>query len=166
MWSVASGYIAVNKLSYETDILRAAIAETPQYVTARDQLEFGHPQMMSLNIDNVRDVVKTNLGAVVEGTKSVEQAQIDGQAGMTEAISAAPVTEQPEPPSSASSSMGCALNIVLQVALLVTACVLLLGSPVEGTAAPVDLFPECKEWAERVSAIASCVHMHTSLHSM
>jgi sn-glycerol 3-phosphate transport system substrate-binding protein len=87
-WSVASGYIAVNKKAYDTELMQAALKETPQYAVARDQLVYSHAQMMSENIDKVRQVLNDNLNALVAGNKTIAEAQAYGQAGMVAAIGA------------------------------------------------------------------------------
>lgn len=87
-WSVASGYIAVNRKAYDTELMQAALKETPQYAVARDQLVYSHAQMMSENIDKVRQVLNDNLNALVAGNKTIAEAQADGQAGMVAAIGA------------------------------------------------------------------------------
>ena len=74
--------------------MQETVAETPQYLVARDQIVYGYPQMMSENIDAVREIVKSNLEAAVDGSKTVEQALNDGQAGMIEAIPGAAPTEE------------------------------------------------------------------------
>ena len=77
--------------------MQKTVAETPQYLVARDQIVYGYPQMMSENIDAVREIVKSNLEAAVDGSKTVEEALNDGQAGMIEAIpSAAPAETSTE----------------------------------------------------------------------
>lgn len=89
-YAAASGYIAVNKKSYDTEKMKAVVAETRQYLVACDQMEtYGYPQMMSLNIDAVREVLWTNLADLVAGNKTVAHVQADGQAGMTAAIGSA-----------------------------------------------------------------------------
>ena len=102
-WSVASGYIAVNKKAYDTELMQAALKETPQYAVARDQLVYSYAQMMSENIDKVRQVLNDNLDALVAGNKTIAEVQADGQAGMVAAIGApAPALEPapaPTPPS-------------------------------------------------------------------
>lgn len=87
-WSVASGYIAVNRRSYDTELMQAALKETPQYAVARDQLVYSHAQMMSENIDQVRQVLNDNLDALVASNKTIAEVQADGQAGMVAAIDA------------------------------------------------------------------------------
>ena len=47
-----------------------------------------HAQMMSENIDKVRQVLNDNLDALVAGNKTIAEVQADGQAGMVAAIGA------------------------------------------------------------------------------
>lgn len=122
-WSVASGYIAVNKKAYDTELMQATLKETPQYAVARDQLEYGYAQMMSQNIDQVRQVLNDNLDALVAGSKTIAEAQADGQAGMVAAIEApvpapapvAPVSPSPTPSSATSTSVRAGLALMLGV---------------------------------------------------
>ncbi len=41
-WSVASGYIAVNKGAYDTKLMNETTAETPQFLVPMKQLEYAH----------------------------------------------------------------------------------------------------------------------------
>jgi len=86
-WSAASGYIAVNKESYNTYIMESVVQETPAYLVARDQFQYAHPQMMSKNINEVRNVVNGNLNDALTGGKTVVEALEDGQAGLIRIIS-------------------------------------------------------------------------------
>jgi len=116
-WSVASGYIAVNKKAYDTELMQEVLKETPQYAVARDQLNYGHPQMMSKNIGQVRQVLNDNLNALVAGDKTIAEVQADGQSGMVAAIGAptsAPVpTEGDDATSASSHSLSTTLTSVL-----------------------------------------------------
>lgn len=88
IWSVSSGYIAVNKEAMDEEIMKVTVEMTPQRLVAQNQLEYSHPQMTSVNIQLVREAVKASLGDVVQGTKTVSEAQAYGQAEMTAAIEA------------------------------------------------------------------------------
>ena len=126
-YAAASGYVAVNKKSYDTEKMKAVVAETPQYLVARDQMEsYGYPQMMSENIQQVREVLWTNLDDLVAGTKTVAQVQADGQAGMTAAIfgedapaESPPASESvidppaPSPPASSPTSAASGMRVGL-----------------------------------------------------
>jgi len=127
-WAVATGYIAVNKKAYDTEVMLNATLETPEYLVSRDQLDFGHPQMMSLNSNEVRKILNNNLAAVVEGDKTIEEAQSDGQEDMTAAIATAEVKEAtPEYPTSvpgntftpvpSSSAISASLSFCLAILL-------------------------------------------------
>ena len=126
-YAAASGYIAVNKKSYDTDKMKAVVAETPQYLVARDQMEtYGSPQMMSVNILEVIEVLSTNLDDLVAGIKTLAQVQADGQAGMTAAIfgedapaESPPASESvidppaPSPPASSPTSAASGMRVGL-----------------------------------------------------
>ena len=57
-WSAATGYIAVNKAAYDMQEMQEVVRETPAYAVARDQFEYANPQMMAINVEEVREVVK------------------------------------------------------------------------------------------------------------
>ena len=42
-WSAASGYIAVNKGAFDTEVMKEAVSETPQFLVPVEQLQYGHP---------------------------------------------------------------------------------------------------------------------------
>jgi hypothetical protein len=77
--------------------MQAALKETPQYAVARDQLVYSYAQMMSENIDKVRQVLNDNLDALVAGNKTIAEVQADGQAGMVAAIGAPAPALEPAP---------------------------------------------------------------------
>lgn len=109
LWSVASGYIAVNRKAYDLELMQAAYKKTPQYLVARDQLQYSHPQTMSENIQVVRKVLNDNLDALVAGEKTVAEAQADGQTNMVAAIGA--------PVAAPAPSGGVSVNVGLSLAL-------------------------------------------------
>ena len=65
-WSGATGYIAVNKAAYDMEEMQEVVRETPAYAVARDQFEYANPQMMSINVEEVREVVKDNLNYMIK----------------------------------------------------------------------------------------------------
>ena len=113
----------MNKVAYDTELMQAALKETPQYVVARNQLSYAYPQMMSENINEVRQVLNGNLNALVGGNKTIAAFQADGQVGMVEAIGgvpdAAPSGVAVTPPSSATSTSVC-VGLLLVLGISVT----------------------------------------------
>ncbi|MBW1971410.1 MAG: ABC transporter substrate-binding protein [Spirochaetes bacterium] len=85
-WSRESGYIAVNKKSYQQPEMIAFLKKYPQMTVARDQLKYAYPKMMAVNYQKIRNAMTTNLDAALEGTKTPEQALKDAQREMEEAL--------------------------------------------------------------------------------
>ena len=86
LWSIESGYVAVNKKSYDLSEMKAFLKKFPQMTVARDQLKYSYPKMMAVNYQLIRNAMTTNLDAALEGKKSPEQALKDAQKLMEEAI--------------------------------------------------------------------------------
>jgi sn-glycerol 3-phosphate transport system substrate-binding protein len=85
-WSIESGYVAVNKKSYDLQNMKEFLQQFPQMTVARDQLEFAYPKMMAVNYQLIRNAMTTNLDAALEGKKTPEQALADAQKLMEQAI--------------------------------------------------------------------------------
>jgi sn-glycerol 3-phosphate transport system substrate-binding protein len=73
-WSRESGYIAVNKKSYDLDEMKEFLEQYPQMTVARDQLEYAYPKMMAVNYQLIRNAMTTNFDAAMEGKMSPEEA--------------------------------------------------------------------------------------------
>ncbi len=86
LWSIESGYVAVNKKSYDLPEMKAFLKKFPQMTVARDQLKYSYPKMMAVNYQLIRNAMTTNLDAALEGKKSPEQALKDAHKLMEEAI--------------------------------------------------------------------------------
>jgi sn-glycerol 3-phosphate transport system substrate-binding protein len=86
LWSIESGYVAVNKKSYDLSEMKAFLKKFPQMTVARDQLKYSYPKMMAVNYQLIRNAMTTNLDAALEGKKSPEQALKDAHKLMEEAI--------------------------------------------------------------------------------
>ncbi|RMF84979.1 MAG: ABC transporter substrate-binding protein, partial [Nitrospinota bacterium] len=85
-WSRESGYIAVNKRSYDLPEMQEFLKKFPQMTVARDQLQYAHPKAMAVNFQLIRKAMTTNLDAALEGKKTPEQALRDAQKAMEAAI--------------------------------------------------------------------------------
>jgi sn-glycerol 3-phosphate transport system substrate-binding protein len=85
-WSIESGYVAVNKNSYDLPEMKEFLQKFPQMTVARDQLNYAYPKMMAVNYQLIRNAMTTNLDAALEGKKSPEKALADAQKLMIEAI--------------------------------------------------------------------------------
>ncbi|MBN2031710.1 MAG: ABC transporter substrate-binding protein [Deltaproteobacteria bacterium] len=73
-WSIESGYVSVNKKSYELAEMQEFLKQFPQMTVARDQLKYAYPKMMAVNYQVIRNAMTTNLDAALEGKKTPEQA--------------------------------------------------------------------------------------------
>jgi sn-glycerol 3-phosphate transport system substrate-binding protein len=85
-WSIESGYVAVNKKSYDLPEMKAFLEQFPQMTVARDQLKYAKPKMMAVNYQLIRNAMTTNLDAALEGKKTPEKALADTQKLIEEAI--------------------------------------------------------------------------------
>ena len=85
-WSIESGYVAVNKKSYELTEMTEFLKKFPQMTVARDQLKYAYPKMMAVNYQLIRNAMTTNLDAALEGKKTPEEALKDAHKLMVEAI--------------------------------------------------------------------------------
>jgi sn-glycerol 3-phosphate transport system substrate-binding protein len=85
-WSIESGYVAVNKKSYDLAKMKEFLERFPQMTVARDQLQYAYPKMMAVNYQLIRNAMTTNLDAALEGKKPPEQALKDAQKLMEKAI--------------------------------------------------------------------------------
>jgi sn-glycerol 3-phosphate transport system substrate-binding protein len=85
-WSIESGYVAVNKKSYELPEMQEFLKQFPQMTVARDQLKYAYPKMMAVNYQIIRNAMTTNLDAALEGKKTPEQALQDAHKMIEDAI--------------------------------------------------------------------------------
>lgn len=85
-WSIESGYVAVNKKSYDLPEMKDFLEQFPQMTVARDQLKYAKPKMMAVNYQLIRNAMTTNLDAALEGKKTPEKALADTQKLIEEAI--------------------------------------------------------------------------------
>jgi len=86
LWSIESGYVAVNKNSYDRADMKAFLKKFPQMTVAREQLNYAYPKMMAVNYQLIRNAMTTNLDAALEGKKTPEKALKDAHKLMEEAI--------------------------------------------------------------------------------
>ncbi len=85
-WSMESGYVAVNKKSYDLPEMKEFLQKFPQMTVARDQLDYAYPKMMAVNYQLIRNAMTTNLDAALEGKKPPQKALADAHKLMEEAI--------------------------------------------------------------------------------
>jgi sn-glycerol 3-phosphate transport system substrate-binding protein len=85
-WSIESGYVAVNKNSYDLPEMKAFLQKFPQMTVARDQLNYAYPKMMAVNYQLIRNAMTTNLDAAIEGKKTPAEALAAAHKLMEQAI--------------------------------------------------------------------------------
>ena len=81
-WSAASGYVAVREDAYDMPAMLALVEEHPEYLVARDQLEFGHGKMMAPAYQRVREILKSALDDAQAGLIAPQAALDQAQAEM------------------------------------------------------------------------------------
>ncbi|MCC2596279.1 ABC transporter substrate-binding protein [Pusillimonas sp. MFBS29] len=78
-WSIATGYVAVNKAAWETDSMKQYVQEVPQALVARDQLDVAVAEFSTHDNQRVTKLLNDNLQAVLTNAKTPEQAMKDAQ---------------------------------------------------------------------------------------
>jgi sn-glycerol 3-phosphate transport system substrate-binding protein len=78
-WCVDTGYVAVRKDAFETDVLKKYVAEFPAAAVARDQLEFAVAELSTHENQRVTKALNDGLQAALNGTKTPEQGLKDAQ---------------------------------------------------------------------------------------
>lgn len=66
-WSMASGYIAVRRSAYELPAMKEFVAKNPEYLVARDQLQYAFGKMMAPNFQRLREILKRALDDATGG---------------------------------------------------------------------------------------------------
>jgi sn-glycerol 3-phosphate transport system substrate-binding protein len=79
-WSIATGYIGVSPVAFETKALADYVASFPPAAVARDQLQYAVAEFSTHDNQRVTKVFDDNLQAALTGTKSPAQALKDAQA--------------------------------------------------------------------------------------
>lgn len=67
-WSIDTGYVAVRKSAYETDVMKQYTQDFPLAVVARDQLEHGHAELSTHNNGRVSKALSDQVQAALTGT--------------------------------------------------------------------------------------------------
>ncbi len=73
-WSMASGYVAVRKSAYDVPAMKEFIAKNPEYLVAREQLQYAYGKMMAPNFQRLREILKRALDDATGGRISAEAA--------------------------------------------------------------------------------------------
>ncbi|MBO6803577.1 MAG: ABC transporter substrate-binding protein, partial [Thalassospira sp.] len=78
-WSIATGYVGVTPDAYETDALKAYVADFPPALVARDQLEVSVAEFSTYDTARVREGLNNAIQAALTGEKTPEEALGDAQ---------------------------------------------------------------------------------------
>ncbi len=76
LWSIASGYVATRASAYELPNMQEYVRQNPEYLVAREQLQYGHGKMMSPSFQRIREIVKRALDDATGG-RLAPQAALD-----------------------------------------------------------------------------------------
>jgi sn-glycerol 3-phosphate transport system substrate-binding protein len=87
-WAMATGYVAPSPAVWETDTMKAYVADFPQAAVARDQLEYAVAELSTFEGPKVTQILNSALEAAITGAKTPKEALDDAQAE-AEAILAA-----------------------------------------------------------------------------
>ncbi len=79
-WAIATGYVAPRPDTWETDRMKAYVAEVPGALVAREQLEFAVAELSTYEGPRVTQILNDNLAAAITGQKTPAQAMADAQA--------------------------------------------------------------------------------------
>ena len=69
-WSIATGYMGVSPAAYETDALKAYVAEFPPALVARNQLENAVAEFSTFETARVRDGLNNAIQSALTGAKN------------------------------------------------------------------------------------------------
>src|SRR5690606_22298693 len=78
-WSIATGYVAVNKAAWETESMKKYVQEVPQALVARDQLDVAVAEFSTHDNQRVTKLLNDNLQAMLTNAKTDEEAMKDAQ---------------------------------------------------------------------------------------
>jgi sn-glycerol 3-phosphate transport system substrate-binding protein len=76
-WGAKTGYIASRVSAWEQPALTELVAEYPQYLVARDQLEFAGKEFTAYRAIDIQNIINTTLGSVIAGDETDVQAAMD-----------------------------------------------------------------------------------------
>ena len=79
-WSIDTGYVATRKSAYDTQAMKDLIAQHPQYLVARDQLEYAQRELSGHNGAELQKILGDAIQAAILGNKTSQQALDDAQA--------------------------------------------------------------------------------------
>jgi sn-glycerol 3-phosphate transport system substrate-binding protein len=86
-WSIATGYMGVSPAAYETDALKAYVAEFPPALVARNQLENAVAEFSTFETARVRDGLNSAIQSALTGAKEPAEALGEAQAAAVRLLS-------------------------------------------------------------------------------
>lgn len=79
-WTVATGYIATRQSAWNQDTLKTLTGKYPQYLVARDQLQYASKELTSHQGQDIQAVLGRAVQSALTGDKTPQQALDDAQA--------------------------------------------------------------------------------------
>lgn len=86
-WSIATGYMGVSPAAYETEALKAYVAEFPPALVARNQLENAVAEFSTFETARVRDGLNSAIQSALTGAKEPAEALGEAQAAAVRLLS-------------------------------------------------------------------------------
>ncbi|WP_187431651.1 sn-glycerol-3-phosphate-binding periplasmic protein UgpB [Roseobacter fucihabitans] len=86
-WSIATGYMGVSPAAYETEALKAYVAEFPPALVARNQLENAVAEFSTFETARVRDGLNNAIQSALTGAKEPADALSEAQAAAVRLLS-------------------------------------------------------------------------------
>jgi sn-glycerol 3-phosphate transport system substrate-binding protein len=86
-WSIATGYMGVSPAAYETEALKAYVAEFPPALVARNQLENAVAEFSTFETARVRDGLNSAIQSALTGAKEPAEALAEAQAAAVRLLS-------------------------------------------------------------------------------
>ena len=85
-WSIDSGYVAPRRSSWELPVMQEYVAEYPQAITAREQLEHAQAELPVYGLQEIKDIISNAEQDVILGSATVEEALEEAQARAEEVM--------------------------------------------------------------------------------
>ncbi len=86
-WSIGTGYVATRPQAYETDLLKAYVAEFPAAVVARDQFQYAVAEFSTHETARVKKFLDDAIQAVLTGGATPQEALDKAQQGADRILS-------------------------------------------------------------------------------
>lgn len=85
-WSIDTGYVATRPEAYETERMKKYVADFPQALVARDQLEHGYAEFSVYDQGNVQKALDDAIEMIMSGQKDPKTALDEAQARADEIL--------------------------------------------------------------------------------